>query len=184
MKLSKLRRKRIIIPTIATVAVVGAGATVWTATADDSVSGKERDRVTAAAVEAVGGGTAVEVETSDDPGVAYEVEVRTNDGTEVDVDLNDDLQPVAQERDADDADDDHAGDDIDDRVLSNEERTAAEQAALEATGGGTVLQAEASDDRGAAYEVEVRTDDGTEWDVALDADDQVVSKTVDDRPHD
>ncbi|WP_243059399.1 PepSY domain-containing protein [Nocardioides sp. SR21] len=186
MNLSKLRRKRIIIPAVATIAVLGAGATVWSATADDSVGGSERDRVAAAAVEIAGGGTADEVETSDDPGVAYEVEVRADDGTEIDVALDGDLNEVSTETDADDNDADDAGDtpDADDRALGSEERTAAEQAALEAVGGGTVLQVEASDDPGEAYEAEVRADDGTEWDVTLDADYGVVSKTADDRTDD
>lgn len=176
MNLSKLRRKRIIIPAVATIAVLGAGATVWSATADDSVDGSERDRVAAAAVEIAGGGTAEDVETSDDPGVAYEVEVRADDGTEVDVALDDDLNEVNTE--TDDADD------ADDRALSPEERTTAEQAALEAVGGGTVLQVEASDDQGEAYEAEVRADDGTEWDVTLDADYRVLDKTADDSSDD
>lgn len=182
MNISKLRWKRIIIPTVATLAVLGAGATVWSATADDDVSGGERDRVGAAAVEIAGGGTAVEVETSDDPGVAYEVEVRTADGAEVDVALDDDLTEVSQETEdeTDDADEDSAdGADADDRALSPAERTAAEEAALAAVGSGTVLQVEASDDAGEAYEVEVRADDGTEWDVTLDADHQVLSTTAD-----
>lgn len=182
MNLSKLRRKRVIVPAVATIAVLGAGATVWTATADDSVGGSERDRVAAAAVEIAGGGTAEEVETSDDPGVAYEVEVRADDGSEVDVALDDDLNEVSAETDA--ADDTNDTPDADDRALSSEERTAAEKAALEAVGSGTVLQVEASDDQGEAYEAEVRADDGTEWDVALDADYGVVSKTADDKTED
>lgn len=189
MNLTKLRRKRVILPTIAAVAVLGAGATVWTASANDDVQGGERDRVGAAAVEAAGGGTAVDVEASDDRGEAYEVEVRMDDGTEVDVTLDQDLKPVSQDADTDtddtdaddtDADDTDDTDDTDDRALSADERRSAEQAALDAVGGGTVEQVEASDDGAEAYEVAVRMDDGTEWDVDLDADYQVLSKTADD----
>ncbi|GAA4365948.1 hypothetical protein [Nocardioides caricicola] len=181
MNLRTLRRKSILIPTVATLAVIGAGATVWSATADDSVGGSERERVAAAAVEVAGGGTAEEVETSDDPGVAYEVEVRADDGTEVDVALDDDLNEVSAASDDDSDDDSDGAEETDDRALSPEERTAAEQAALEAVGSGsTVLQVEASDDPGVAYEVEVRAEDGTGWDVTLDADHAVVSKTADD----
>lgn len=183
MNTSKLRSKRVLVPAIATVAVLGVGGTVWatTASADDTVRGDERDRVAAAAVEAAGGGEAVDVETSDDPGEAYEVEVRLPDGAEVDVALDADLAVVAQERDDrdDDQDDDRGDRDADDRVLSDQERTAAEKAALAAVGGGTVLDVEVSDDRGVAYEMEVRDADGTEWDVDLDADMQVVDKRVD-----
>ena len=45
--------------------------------------------------------------------------------------------------------------------------------ALEYTGGGTVIEAEAGDD-GAAYGIEVRLDDGSVVDVALDANFNVV----------
>ena len=44
----------------------------------------------------------------------------------------------------------------------------ATAAALEHTGGGTVVEAEAGDD-GAAYGIEIRLDDGSVVDVALDA---------------
>ncbi len=187
MNTSKLRTKRVIVPAIATVAVLGIGGTVWatTAAADGTVDGTERDRVAAAAVEAVGSGEAVDVETSDDPGEAYEVEVRLPDGAEVDVALDGDLAVVSQDRDDDtddDTDDDDADDrddDADDRALSADERTAAGEAALAAVGGGTVVDVEASDDRGEAYEVEVRDADGTEWDVELDADLEVLDKRAD-----
>jgi uncharacterized membrane protein YkoI len=187
MNIRKLHRKRVVLPTVATVAVLSIGGTMWTAAANDDVQGGERDRVGAAAVEAAGGGTVVDVEASDDRGEAYEVEVRMDDGTEVDVTLDQDLNPVSQ--DADDRDDrdrddnDADGDDgldADDRAVSAEERQSAEQAALDAVGGGTVEQVEASDDSREAYEVEVRMDDGTEWDVELDADYDVLSKTTDD----
>ncbi len=184
MNIQTLRRKTVVIPTIATLAVLGAGATVWSATANDDVNGADRDRISAAAVDAAGGGTVVEVEKSDDAGEAYEVEVRMDDGTEVDVALDQDLKVVSESRD-DDADDSGDSDgsrdtETDDRALSEQERTAAEAAAAEAVQGGTVEQVEASDDPGAAYEVDVRAEDGTEWDVTLDADFKVLSKTADD----
>ncbi|NYI99314.1 putative membrane protein YkoI [Nocardioides thalensis] len=192
MNTTKLRSKRVLLPAIATIAVLGVGATVWTATADDNLEGDARDRVAAAAVEAAGGGEAVDVETSDDQGAAYEVEVRREDGTELDVSLDENLDVVRQDEEGDD-DGDESGDaddgtedtedtddtDADDRVLGDAERADAEQAALAAVGGGTVLQVEASDDAGEAYEAEVRDRDGKEWDVALDADFTVLSKTAD-----
>jgi uncharacterized membrane protein YkoI len=69
--------------------------------------------------------------------------------------------------------------DADDRVLSAEERTSAENAARAAVTGGTVLEVEASDDQGVAYEAEVRDAAGQEWDVDLDTSFQVVTKTAD-----
>ncbi|WP_110180550.1 PepSY domain-containing protein [Nocardioides solisilvae] len=165
-------KTRVLVPAVAVVALLGAGGVAWAATSgDDRLGGDERDRVSAAALEAVGGGTVTDVETSDDRGVAYEVEVRAEDGSEVDVDLDDDLGVVRQETDD--------SDDSDDRVLTDAERADAERAALAAVGGGTVTDVEASDDRGVAYEVEVRAEDGSEVDVDLDDSFEVVSKETD-----
>jgi len=177
MNTAKLRSKRVIITTLAAVtaaAAVAVGGVAWTSAANADVPGGERDRVAAAAVKAAGG-TAFDVETSDDPGEAYEVEVRKDDGTEVEVALDKDLNVVTQN--ADDTDD--AGDDADGRVLTDTERTSAEKAAVTAISGGTVLQVEAGDDGDAAYEVEVRDPGNAEWDVELDAAFKVLTKTAD-----
>ncbi|NPC97093.1 PepSY domain-containing protein [Nocardioides sp. zg-DK7169] len=177
MNTATLRSKRVVLPTLAALAALGIGGTVWTATANDTgVDGAERDRVGAAATKAVGGGTVVDVETSDDRGEAYEVEVRLDDGTEVDVALDEDLAVVQEERD--DADDE--GRDADDRPVSDADWAAAEKAALGAFEGGTVLDVETSDEPGAAWEVEVRDADRAEWDVVLDADLTVLRKNADD----
>lgn len=42
-----------------------------------------------------------------------------------------------------------------------------------------MTEVEASDDRGEAYEVEVRDADGSEWDVELGADHTVLDKAAD-----
>ena len=83
------------------------------------------------------------MEASDDRGEAYEVQVRLNDGTEVDVSLDKDLTVVSQEAegrdDTEDGDRDDSTDapENDDRALSATERASAEKAALNAvnTGG-------------------------------------------------
>ncbi|WP_122819016.1 PepSY domain-containing protein [Nocardioides pantholopis] len=176
-----LRSKRVVLPAIAAVAVLGIGGTVWTATADDGgerVGGAERDRIGAAATEAVGG-TVVDVETSDDRGEAYEVEVRLEDGSEVDVALDEDLTVVREETDGPDGEDED-GDETDDRPVTDAERGAAEEAALGAVEGGTVLDVEVSDDAGAAFEVEVVDAEQAEWDVVLDADYAVLRTDPDD----
>jgi len=181
MKTTVLRRKRVVLPALATVAVLAAGGTWWAASADaDEVRGDERDRVASAAVEAAGGGRAIDVEKSDDPGEAYEVEVRLDDGREVDVTLDEDLRAtVERDDDAHDADAPADPADPDDRRLSAAERTAAEKAALAAVGGGTVVDVDPSDDPGVAYEVEVRDRSGAEWDVDLDAAFAVVDRVQD-----
>jgi len=179
MNTTKLRTKRVILPTIAAVAALGIGGVVWASTANADLDGGERNRVATAATEAVGGGKVVEAESSDDPGVAYEVEVRKTDGTEVDVTLDKDLNVLRQDTE-DDANDTDANDtpDADDRALSAAERSSAEKAALNAVGGGTVVDVDASDDRGEAYEVEVRKATGTEWDVTLDSEFKVLNKVA------
>lgn len=56
---------------------------------DDDLVGADYDRAAAAALAAAGGGTVTDADRSDDDaGVAYEVDVRLDDGTEVDVDLD------------------------------------------------------------------------------------------------
>ena len=64
-------------------------------------------------------------------------------------------------------------------MLSATERRSAERAALGAVGSGRVTDVDASDDRGTAYDVEVTTADGREWDVDLDSSFAVLSKVAD-----
>ena len=193
MNTAKLRTKRVIVPTIAAVAALGVGGVVWASTANADLEGSERDRVSSAAIDAVGRGKVIDAEASDDRGEAYEVEVRKADGSEVDVTLDKGLN-VVKDADSDNGDDvndrddaDDQGDvndtpDADDRALSASERASAEKAATTAVSGGTVIDVSASDDLGEAYEVEVRKADNTEWNVELDADFKVLSKQLDNCP--
>ena len=54
---------------------------------DQQLTGEDRKRAEAAALEAVGGGTVTEVEAGDD-GAAYGVEIRLADGSQVEVQLD------------------------------------------------------------------------------------------------
>ncbi|MFI5931759.1 PepSY domain-containing protein [Actinoplanes sp. NPDC051494] len=173
MNTAKLRTKRVIVTTTAAVAALAIGGGVWATAANADVRGEDRDRLGNAAVQAVGGGTVTDVDTSDDKGEAYEVEVRKQDGSEIDVALDKDGKVIGQQADTPDSPD------ADDRVLTDAERTSAEQAAVAAVTGGTVTDVEASDDPGVAYEVEVRAADNSEWDVELDTAFKVVTKTAD-----
>jgi len=192
MNTQKLRSKRIVIPTLAAVAVLGVGGVVWAGAASgDELSGDERDRASSAALEVVGEGkvTGTETEDQDDEGEgAYEIEVTKADGTQVDVHLDKDYKVLSQDADDEDGDDDGRDDDgrdddgdrdADDRALSDQERSDAEQAAL-AEVDGTVTDVEASDDPGEAYEVEVTKADGAEWTVELDPDFKVLDSRADD----
>lgn len=69
-------------------------------------------------------------------------------------------------------------DDRDDRPIPAQDRERAEQAALDETGGGRVTDTEV-DDEESKYEVEVTRDDGTQVDVQLDENFNVVSSETD-----
>ena len=70
------------------------------------------------------------------------------------------------------------GDDSDGPALTDADRAKATSAALAKVGQGNVTEVERDDDSGAAYEVEVRLNDGTQVDVSLGADFQVMSQTA------
>ena len=67
----------------------------------------------------------------------------------------------------------------DDEPLTGATLDQAVEAALDETGGGTVTETEVADD-GGAYSVEVRLDDGTQVEVNLDADFNVIGREADD----
>ncbi len=71
---------------------------------DQPLVGSVLERATDAALATTGGGTVGEAEVGDD-GVAYEVEVRLPDGSQVDVQLDENFHVTGRE-----ADDDGAGD--------------------------------------------------------------------------
>jgi hypothetical protein len=72
-----------------------------------------------------------------------------------------------------------AGGDDDDQPLTGSTRDRAVNAALEHTGGGTVVETEAGDD-GAAYGVEIRLESGSQVEVELDEDFDVIGQEADD----
>lgn len=69
---------------------------------DAPVSDDEYARVSAAALAAVGGGTVTELKRDDDPGVAWEVEIRLANGDEAEVELAADLSIVKIDLDRED----------------------------------------------------------------------------------
>ena len=72
-----------------------------------------------------------------------------------------------------------ANGDDDDRPIAGSALDQATAAALEHTGGGTVIETEVGDD-GAAYGVEIRREDGSVVEVALDERFRVVGDSIDD----
>jgi uncharacterized membrane protein YkoI len=67
----------------------------------------------------------------------------------------------------------------DDRPLTGSTLENANVAALEHTGGGTVIETEVGDD-GAAYGIEVRRDDGSVVELSLDESFRVIGDETDD----
>src|SRR5688572_19410206 len=100
---------------VLTAALIGTGALAiggGTALAigggaddDPPLMGSTLEEATAAAVESTGGGTVVDSEAGDG-GEAYEVEVRLEDGRQVEVSLNETFQVLGTEADDDDGPDD------------------------------------------------------------------------------
>jgi hypothetical protein len=88
------------------VIVGGAGGVAWavpTADDDEPLTGQTLERASDAALAATGGGAVVDSEVGDD-GAAYSVEVRTEDGRQLEVDLDESFKVIAQEPDDDSAD--------------------------------------------------------------------------------
>lgn len=106
-------RKRIVIIAIAVSAaaiVTGGAIAVASSDSEGSVTGPDADRAAQAALDATGGGTVLEVER-DDGGAAWEVEVRTPDGTVVEVRLDEGFEVVSSGGDDGDTGEDDGADD-------------------------------------------------------------------------
>lgn len=69
---------------------------------DAAIGDDEYARVSAAALAAVGGGTVTELKRDDDPGIAWEVEIRLANGDEAEVELATDLSVVRIDLDRED----------------------------------------------------------------------------------
>lgn len=91
--------------------LIGGGASIAIARgagdSDRPLTGSRLDRATAAALAATGGGTVTETEVGDD-GAAYGVEIRLEDGSQVEVNLDENFNVIGQAAD-DDGRGDHDG---------------------------------------------------------------------------
>lgn len=128
-----------------------------------------REQAEQAAIAAVGEGKVTWSGPEDDRGAAWEVEVTRSDGSEVDVLVAADGSIVKEvDRYTGTAD---AG-----TAPSSGQVTLqdAERIAVEAVGEGQVAWSGPEDDRGAAFEIEVTRRDGSEVDVLIDANGNVV----------
>jgi uncharacterized membrane protein YkoI len=108
-------RKRIVVIAVAVAgAAIVAGGAIAVASSDSegSVTGPDADRAAQAALDVTGGGTVLEVER-DDGGAAWEVEVRTPDGSVVEVRLDESLDVVSSGGDDGDAGEDDGTGEVD-----------------------------------------------------------------------
>jgi hypothetical protein len=96
------KRRKLIAGALAALVVVGIGTGVAAATGgdDEALTGNAYERATAAALDHVGEGTVTETEVGDG-GAAYEVEIRLDDGSQVEVQLNQDFDVTGSEGDDD-----------------------------------------------------------------------------------
>jgi uncharacterized membrane protein YkoI len=96
------------------LAVVGGTTGFAIATSDDDqpLTGSALDEATAAALAHTGGGTVIESEAGDD-GAAYGVEIRLDDGSVVEVSLDQNFKVIGDASDDDGAADDEGGSDDD-----------------------------------------------------------------------
>jgi hypothetical protein len=104
----RLMRRRIVWIAVAAVALVAAGGTIAFANGGDSeggVTGPEADQAIEAALEITGGGTANAVERDREGGATWEVEVTRDDGTTVDVRLDENYAVVVIEGDGEESGD-------------------------------------------------------------------------------
>ena len=109
-----MRTRSIILIAIAALAVIIGGAGIAIANgplADDSeppITGDALERASEAALAHTGGGTVTDTESGDEESM-YEVEVTLDDGTQVDVQLDESFNVVGSETDDDESEDEPDG---------------------------------------------------------------------------
>jgi len=104
----KQRSKIIAAAVVAAGLSAGGGVAIATNGGDDGPAShaytqEQADAASAAALEATGGGTVNSVETDDENGATYEVEVTKPDGTTVDVRLDENYAVIVIEGDSEDS---------------------------------------------------------------------------------
>ena len=107
------RKLALIAAAVLVVGAVSAGIAIASGAGggEAPLQGSDLERATQAALAHTGGGTVTETEAGDD-GAAYSVEVRLADGSQVEVNLDENFKVVGDEPDDDGpGDDEGAGDD-------------------------------------------------------------------------
>ena len=169
-----MRKKTLWIAGAAAAAVALGGAAVAAASTtpgdDQPLSGTALQQAGDAAIARTGPGTVVSAETENEANASYEVDVRLNNGDRVEVNLNGSFEVVGVEGPG--QDDDGAGSGP---PLSAADRDKAGQAALASVGQGRVGEVERENEGATAFEVEIVRDDGSQVEVELGADFQVLN---------
>jgi len=107
------KRLYVVVGLVAVLALAAIGGGVAVATGGDNdqpLTGAALDKAAEAALDHTGGGTVVETEVGDD-GAAYGVEVRLDDGRQVEVNLDESFNVIGQEADDDGPNDQDAPND-------------------------------------------------------------------------
>lgn len=156
---------------------------------DVPITGDALDLASAAALEITGEGRVTDTEVGDEEGY-YEIEVTLDNGTQVDIHLDENFNFLSEESDAGEVDDQDVLGQIEDFFgadgeaegpevpITGEALALASAAALDHLGEGTVTDTEVGDEEG-YYEVEVTLDNGTEVDVHLDENFNVLGEEAD-----
>ena len=106
------RKLTLIAILILALGALSAGIAIAAAGDDDDkpLTGSTLDRATAAALEHTGGGTVTETEVGDGA-AAYSVEIHLDDGSQVEVDLDESFVVIGREADDDGPNDEDGPDD-------------------------------------------------------------------------
>jgi hypothetical protein len=97
------KNRKLIAGAVAVLAVLGVGTGVGIASSSDDdqpIAGDSRQHAIDAALEHLGQGTVIETEIGDD-GAAYGVEIRLDDGSVVEVELDENFDVTGTEQDDD-----------------------------------------------------------------------------------
>jgi uncharacterized membrane protein YkoI len=145
-------------------------------TPETPLTGTDAETATAAAKEAVPGGTIIRVETDSDGRASYEAHVRKTDGTEVVVLMDDSFNVTSVEEFTGRGGRGGGGrGGPNETPLTGQDADKATVAARAAVEGGTVIRVETDADGAATYEAHVRKSDGTEVVVKMNEDFTVTS---------
>ena len=104
------RKLALIAALIIVLVAVSAGIAIGAGGDEKPLTGSTLEQATAAALAHTGGGTVTESEVGDD-GAAYSVEIRLDNGSQVEVNLDENYDVIGQETDDDGANDEDGPED-------------------------------------------------------------------------